>query len=92
MKRILPLLFLSLLVIAPASFAQEIMNDHVEIGAYGDFFRLNDANINFGGLGGRVSANMDRWVQLEAEMTYDFSQTFAESSTGEAPLPLLSAS
>jgi hypothetical protein len=75
MKRILPFLLLAVAAMAPATFAQ----DHAEVGAYGDFFRLNDANINFGGLGGRASFNLNPYVQLEAEMTYDFARAFGEA-------------
>ena len=75
MKRILPLFFLALMAMAPAALAQ----DHLDLGAYGDFFRLNDENINFGGLGARVSVNVDPWLQIEAEMTYDFARSFGET-------------
>ena len=78
MKRILPFVFLA--VVAPAAVAQE----HVQVGAYGDFFRLNDADIDFGGLGGRVGVNVNPYVQIDAEMTYDFAQTFGETFTSGA--------
>ena len=79
MKRILPALFLAALVIAPAAFAQE---NHGEVGAYGEFFRWNDANVNFAGVGGRVTGNLGiPWVQLEGELTYDFAQEFGQTFT-----------
>jgi hypothetical protein len=74
MKRVLLLLFLAATAMAPAALAQ----DHVNIGAYGDFFRLNDENINFGGLGARAGVNVNPYVQIEAEMTYDFARSFGE--------------
>lgn len=58
--------------------------DHGEIGAYGDFFHLQQTDTNLGGLGARLSVNTSRAVQFEAEMNYDFEQTFTEgfSSSG----------
>ena len=78
MKRFLP--FLLLLLAAPAALAQTAYEsaDHVEAGVYGNFFRLNDARVNFAGLGGRAAFNVNPYLQFEAEMGYDFAQTFTE--------------
>jgi hypothetical protein len=63
---------------APAIFAQ----DHGEIGVYADYVRLRHAdNANFWGLGGRVGFNVHSHVQLEAEMSYDFDQSFSNTFT-----------
>jgi hypothetical protein len=63
---------------APAMFAQ----DHGEIGVYADYVRLRHAdNANFWGLGGRVGFNVHSHVQLEAEMSYDFDQSFSNTFT-----------
>lgn len=82
MKRLLPLLLL-IVVAAPGVFAQgtytdTYSSDHVNVGVFGDFFRLNDGNINFLGLGARFGANVNPYVQLEAESNYDFRQEFSE--------------
>jgi hypothetical protein len=63
---------------APAMFAQ----DHGQIGVYADYVRLKHAdNANFWGLGGRVGFNVHSHVQLEAEMSYDFEQSFTNTFT-----------
>jgi hypothetical protein len=73
MKRIW-LAVLAVLLMAPFTFAQF---NHVEVGAFGDYVRLGNANnTNFWGLGGRAAFNVHKHVQLEAEMAYDFSQSF----------------
>jgi hypothetical protein len=82
MKRLLPLLVL-IAIAAPGVFAQgtytdTYSSDHVNVGVFGDFFRLNDGNINFLGLGARFGANVNPYVQLEAESNYDFRQEFSE--------------
>lgn len=63
-------------VVAPA-VAQE-QSDHVEVGAFADYFRFaqTDPVQNFLGVGGRVAFNLHRDVQLEAEMAYDFKRNF----------------
>ncbi len=76
MKRVAILVILCLLG-APALFAQEQGLNHGEVGAYFDYFRLNNANnLNLYGLGGRVSLNARPHVVLEAEGSYDFEQSF----------------
>ena len=52
--------------------------DHGEIGAFADYFRLDatSPDINFVGVGGRVSFNVHPNVALEAEMAYDFKRNF----------------
>lgn len=78
MKRIW-LVVLAALLMAPFTFAQ---GNHVEVGAFGDYFRLGNANnTNFWGLGGRAAFNVHKRVQLEAEGAYDFSQSFVFVAT-----------
>jgi len=64
-------------VAAPMLTAQD-RSDHIEVGAFLDYFRLGDANPerNFIGLGGRAAFNVHRDVQLEAEMAYDFKRNY----------------
>jgi hypothetical protein len=79
----------------PAAFAQD--HDHVEVGAFADYFRLHNAgNANFWGLGGRAAFNVHSHVQLEAEMAYDFEKVFTSTissggviTTVRSPLRLL---
>ena len=84
MKRIALLLFLALLAgaswLVPLASAQ----DHFQVGAYGDYFRMDQTGTNMAGLGGRVGYKMFSHVMFEGEMNYDFDQGFAERcvSTG----------
>jgi len=54
-------------------------SDHVEIGAFADYFRVDRTNptLNFAGLGGRVGFGLNSWVQIEGEMAYDFDHTYS---------------
>lgn len=72
----------SLLLAAPMVMAQG-QSDHVEVGAFADYFRLSDASPvrNFVGLGGRAAFSIHRDVQLEAEMAYDFKRNYTSTFT-----------
>jgi hypothetical protein len=70
----------------PAARAQ----NHGEIGIFGDYFRLGETRgpslagtgaTAFGGVGARLSINATKRFQLEAEMNYDFSESFTEDFT-----------
>lgn len=76
MKRVALLLFLAGLLV-PLASAQ----DHIQIGAYGDYFRITQTNTNLAGLGARAGVKVFSHVMLEGEMSYDFQQTFAEGFT-----------
>jgi len=52
--------------------------DHVEVGAFAEYFKLGETHSNFAGVGGRAAVNLVKYVQLEAEMSYDFNQVFTE--------------
>jgi hypothetical protein len=52
-----------------------------ELGIYGDYFRHSQTAANLGGLGLRLGAGVLPHVRLEAEMAYDFQQTFGENLT-----------
>jgi hypothetical protein len=60
-----------------ASFASA--QDHGQVGVYGDYFHMPQTGSNFAGLGGRLSINTGRALQWEAEMSYDFTQSFVET-------------
>jgi len=83
MKRFLPLLVLALAV-APGLFAQGTMSysegEHAQVGVFGDFFRLNDANIDFAGLGARAGFNVNPYIQIEVQSTYDFRRAFTAAT------------
>jgi hypothetical protein len=66
---------------APALMAQS--SDHIEVGAFADYFRLQAASpaANFLGLGGRAAFNITRNVQIEGEMAYDFQRNFTSTNS-----------
>lgn len=74
MKRIalLCLLFAGLVPVASAQ-------DHFAVGAFVDYFRLEQTDNNYAGLGGRLGFAIAPHTMLEAEMSYDFNQVFNES-------------
>ena len=82
MKRCLGLFIMSLFFAAPMVLAQD-HSDHVEVGAFADYFRLSDASPtrNFVGLGGRVAFAIRPSIQLEAEMAYDFKRSYSNTFT-----------
>ncbi|MGA9390773.1 MAG: hypothetical protein WBV69_10035 [Candidatus Sulfotelmatobacter sp.] len=89
MKRYLGLASIFLMFAAPALLAQE-PSDHIEVGAFADYFRFSNATPaqNFLGIGGRAAFNVHPSIQIEAEMAYDFqrsyTQTFSNGVTTEA--------
>jgi hypothetical protein len=81
-----------LFAVLPTVRAQDNLN-HVEIGIFGDYFRLGETKgpslvgtgaTSFGGVGARVSINLSRRWQIEPEMNYDFAESFSEGFTGPA--------
>lgn len=82
MKRYLGFAISLLLLTAPALLAQDD-SDHIEIGAFAEYFRMTDVTPtqNFVGLGGRVAVNVHPSIQLEAEMGYDFKRSFTQTFT-----------
>lgn len=79
MKRLL-LVFAAGMLIIPVSHAQDI-TDHVDLGVFGNYVRLNDGNLNLAGVGARLSVNVFPVVQLEAESSYEFDQAFTSGFT-----------
>jgi Outer membrane protein beta-barrel domain len=78
MKRIaiLSALALCFAVIAPSASAQaKDDKNHGNFGVYFDFTRIQDADLNMFGVGGRLGFNVRRHVVLEGEMAYDFERT-----------------
>lgn len=82
MKRFLGILAVSLFFAAPMLVAQENDHmDHVEIGAFVNYYRLSDPGPtrNFLGLGGRAAFGIRPSIQLEAEMAYDFKRNYTNT-------------
>lgn len=75
MKRIAFVFLLAGLMFLPSAHAQD---DHVQIGAYADYFRLSQTKTNFAGLGARLGFTAYHNLKFEAEMSYDFDQAFNE--------------
>src|ERR1017187_3676879 len=63
----------AIILFTPVARAQ----DHGEAGVFVDYFRLQSTRTNFVGLGGRASFGVP-YLQIEAEMAYDFNKAFAE--------------
>lgn len=76
MKRVALILLLTGWLV-PLASAQ----DHLQVGAYGDYFRISQTKTNMAGLGARVGVKAFSHVMLEGEMSYDFQQTFTEGFT-----------
>jgi hypothetical protein len=77
MRRIALILAMTLCVGAPALMAQDddADYDHGTIGVFAEYFRLENANTNLYGLGGRAGFNVHNNVQLEGEVSYDFRRS-----------------
>jgi hypothetical protein len=75
MKRIAIFIAATVVFGVPAARAQ----NHGELGAYVDYFRLGITSSNFVGLGGRASLNATSHLQFEGEVNYDFNQVFTEA-------------
>src|ERR1700686_1597392 len=67
----------AIIFFTPIAHAQ----DHGEIGAFVDYFRLTETTTNFVGFGGRAGFIVASHLQIEAEMAYDFNQVFTEVFT-----------
>jgi len=76
MKR-LALLFILAAGLVPLASAQE--TEHVQVGVFADYLRFSQTDGNFGGLGARLGFVAYKNLKLEAEMGYDFTQTFTEN-------------
>ena len=76
MKRVALLVFLAGWLV-PLASAQ----DHFQVGAYADYFRISQTKTSMAGLGARVGVKALSHVMLEGEMSYDFNQAFAEGFT-----------
>src|SRR5256885_15279233 len=78
MKRYLGFVITALFFAAPMLVAQESKMDHVELGAFVNYYRLSDPvpTRTFLGLGGRAAFGIRPSVKLEAERAYDFKRDY----------------
>jgi hypothetical protein len=87
MKRFAILSALALCVAAftPAASAQSNSNgddkNHGNLGVYVDFTRLQPADLNMLGVGGRLGVNVRKHIVLEGEMAYDFERSKTQTIT-----------
>jgi hypothetical protein len=74
MKRIALIAVLSLFVAAPGLVVAQTEN-HVEVGAFADYYRFDQGNtVNFVGAGGRVGFYVNPFTSIEGEIGYDFAR------------------
>lgn len=78
MKRVALLLFVAVCFV-PLASAQD--GEHVQVGVFADYFRLAQTDNNFAGVGALASFQAFKEIKLEAQMSYDFNQTFTEGFT-----------
>jgi hypothetical protein len=84
MKRfaILSALVLCLAAFSPAASAQSSDDkNHGNLGAFFNYTRLQPADLNMFGVGGRLGINIRPHVVLEGEMAYDFERTKVQTIT-----------
>jgi hypothetical protein len=79
-KGSLGLFIASFFLAVPMLMAQE-PSDHVEVGAFVNYYRMSDPapTRNFIGLGGRAAFAIRPSIQLEAEMAYDFKRNYSNT-------------
>jgi hypothetical protein len=82
MKRV-ALLFVVTAVLVPVAAGQE----KLQVGAYGDYFRVSQTKTNMAGLGARVGTKLLPHIMLEGEISYDFRQAFTEGFTNNSVVP-----
>jgi hypothetical protein len=93
MKHCFGVLLASLFLSVPMLLAQD-HSDHVEVGAFADYFRLDDSSTtrNFIGVGGRAAFAIRPSIQLEAEMAYDFKRNYTSTFTDGVSTELVNTS
>lgn len=85
MKNTLCALTVALLLAGSALAQDNDKQEHGQVGVFAEMFRFQRLHTNLGGLGGRLSLNVHKHLQLEAEMSYLFRRGFAESFTNGVP-------
>ncbi|HWR36411.1 MAG TPA: hypothetical protein VN622_11135 [Clostridia bacterium] len=74
--KLIALVMLVAVLCVPAMFAQDEELNHGTIGAFMNYFRLEHADANMIGIGGRLGVNVHPNLQLEGEAAYDFERNF----------------
>jgi hypothetical protein len=78
MKRLAFLLLLAGWLV-PLASAQE--REHLQVGVFADYFRLDRTSTDYAGVGGRVGFRLYHNIKIEAETSYDFDQQVTENFT-----------
>ncbi|HUQ50354.1 MAG TPA: hypothetical protein VM056_06545 [Terriglobales bacterium] len=71
-----------------SSQSSSMQNDDTErgqVGIFSEYFRFQGIRANIAGLGGRLSFNVHKNIQLEGEMSYLFRRGFAEDFSNGVP-------
>ena len=77
----LPLAVIALFVTGLFCSSPLLAQEHAEAGVFADYLRVTDLG-HFWGLGGRVGVGLGTpYAQIEAEMSYNFEQSFTEGFT-----------
>jgi len=75
------MLAIALAFAVPSAFAQDDEGERFTVGVFADYTRLENAEQNFWGVGGRVGFGLHPNVHLEADVIYDFERD-VETGTG----------
>jgi hypothetical protein len=77
MKRLAIMTFLALYIaaITPAASAQSDDKNHGNLSVFFNYTRLQPADLNMFGIGGRLGINIHRHIVMEGEMAYDFERS-----------------
>ena len=86
MRKFATFFVLALAALMPLAATAQDDRDHIEIGAFADYLRLQNAgDANYVGFGGRIGFGIASHVNLEAQIGYDPAKAFtagAGSLTG----------
>lgn len=87
MRKINIVVSLLLLCLATSVNAQTMdeEKERGQIGIFGEYFRFQGLEANMAGIGGRLSFNVHKNVQLEGEMSYLFRRGFTENFSNGVP-------
>jgi len=83
MKRCLGLIVIGMFFTAAPIVMAQGQFDHVEVGVFADYFRFAQTSParNYLGVGARAAFAVNRNVQIEAEMAYDFKRNYTVTYT-----------
>ena len=84
-KIIYALTFLLATLLPVAAQTDDDKKERGQIGVFGEYFRFEALDANMAGLGGRLSFNVHKNIQLEGELSYLFRRGFAENFSNGIP-------